>query len=448
MTKPLTPASRTSTSSGGWFPNPATLGWILEVIKNATVPTFINTVPHNFGYSSAGSMKADEWRVLSMIYLPLALCILWNDQDGQAPSSDHAPLHWLDTSMALFQAITLMCRYTTSKAIADRMRNHIIFWSNTLHTVFPHTREHPFRPNRHVILHIPDFLILFGPVMFWWAFPFERLIGHLQTVNTNNIIGGMYYRASVTSASSHPFLSGALEMTLLTSYLRSANFRRWLAMPGCPPIILSIRDILQQAFWRTKYQARDDDTFHHVPKELAHYPVNGMSFSRAKHHLGNSIILYPKPNSTGTITAGSIHKIVLEGDKRFCYVAEQQPLPSHLHDPFARYPDFPAVTYSSHVYPGLDKIEVETIITHATLFKFSKDRAAILSLSRVRSCTFSRNHSQCLQLGRGSKLEERFSMSGEFFSLLSALVQSPCMDLCCYLNRPTLSNLFSFLSRI
>lgn len=148
-------------------------------------------------------MKADEWRVLSMMYIPLALCILWNDANGQAPGGNHGPLRWLDTAMALFQAVTLMCRYSTSIAVAERIRQHLYSWSNSLHHVFPHTREHPLRPNRHVIFHIPDFLILFGPVMFWWAFPFERLIGHLQNFNTNNIIGGKI--DTLQSSPTHPY---------------------------------------------------------------------------------------------------------------------------------------------------------------------------------------------------------------------------------------------------
>ncbi|KAE9382827.1 hypothetical protein BT96DRAFT_845020 [Gymnopus androsaceus JB14] len=38
--------------------------------------------------------------------------------------------------------------------------------------------------------HIYDFLLLFGPVISWWCFPFERLIGALQKINTNDFVGG------------------------------------------------------------------------------------------------------------------------------------------------------------------------------------------------------------------------------------------------------------------
>lgn len=179
-------------------------------------------------------------------------------------------------------------------------------------------------------------------------------------------------------------------MTLLQSYLRSANFRRWLATPGCPPIITAIQNVLQKTFWHTKYQERSD-TFQPIPKEVANYPMDNVSFSRATYHAGNSVVLYRNSSLDEEVRAGAIQKIELHGDKKFCYVTEHASLPSNLHDPFARYPDFPAVTYSSQLLPGTTKIEMKDIVTHAARFHFSHERTVFLSLSRVRSFSFCRN---------------------------------------------------------
>ncbi|KAE9396172.1 hypothetical protein BT96DRAFT_825122, partial [Gymnopus androsaceus JB14] len=46
--------------------------------------------------------------------------------------------------------------------------------------------------NIHMANHIYNFLKLFGPVISWWCFPFEHLIGVLQKVNTNDHIGGEF----------------------------------------------------------------------------------------------------------------------------------------------------------------------------------------------------------------------------------------------------------------
>ncbi|KAE9391972.1 hypothetical protein BT96DRAFT_789749, partial [Gymnopus androsaceus JB14] len=87
---------------------PETMQHIRFVICNTKRPSWVNSVPMNFGSNSAGSIKANEWRVLCTIFLPIALVTLWGDDDGIAPPSDdsdegllfQALLH----SMALFQA--------------------------------------------------------------------------------------------------------------------------------------------------------------------------------------------------------------------------------------------------------------------------------------------------------------------------------------------------------
>ncbi|KAG2065538.1 hypothetical protein BDR04DRAFT_1032543, partial [Suillus decipiens] len=52
--------------------------------------------------------------------------------------------------------------------------------------IFPH---HSWRPNHHATLHICEFLLRYGPMHGWWMFPFERIIGALQKMNTNYKIG-------------------------------------------------------------------------------------------------------------------------------------------------------------------------------------------------------------------------------------------------------------------
>lgn len=52
--------------------------------------------------------------------------------------------------------------------------------------LFPETN---LVPNHHNALYIGEMLLRFGPAHGWWMFPFERLIGLLQKVNTNNKIG-------------------------------------------------------------------------------------------------------------------------------------------------------------------------------------------------------------------------------------------------------------------
>jgi hypothetical protein len=157
------------------------------VIANTITPGWVNHVPKNYGEPGAGSLKADEWRLLATIYLPIALVILWGEQTGQ-----HAA-HFsqlLKHSMALFQATTIVCRYATHPGRAAAYREFMKEWLETLYICHPHTRHHQKRTICHMAFHIYDFILLFGPALWWWCYPIERLIGVLQQMNSNDKIGG------------------------------------------------------------------------------------------------------------------------------------------------------------------------------------------------------------------------------------------------------------------
>jgi hypothetical protein len=167
-----------------------TLDHIQRVIKDTVTPSWINSVPMNYGELSAGTIKADEWRILSTVYLPIALVTLWGDENGAPPEDGSHYLNVLDHSMALFQAVTIACRYTMTSGRTTAYRNFIKQWVDGLYKTHPHTIQHRRRQNVHAAFHLYDFLCLFGPVISWWCFPFERLIGTLQKIHTNDHIGG------------------------------------------------------------------------------------------------------------------------------------------------------------------------------------------------------------------------------------------------------------------
>jgi hypothetical protein len=56
---------------------PEVMQHIRNVVDNTTTPSWINSIPYNFGEAAAGPVKADEWHTLSTIYLPLALVSSW-----------------------------------------------------------------------------------------------------------------------------------------------------------------------------------------------------------------------------------------------------------------------------------------------------------------------------------------------------------------------------------
>jgi hypothetical protein len=173
------------------------LNRIREVIRDTATPSWVRSVPTKFGAASAGSLKADEWRTMCTIYLPLALLSIWGDgtprplPPSKSPKSPPLPPKnhsqaLLHLTMLLVSAVRIACRRTMTAEHAAAYRDCMVEYLNLLRDVLPNAS---LRDNDHVALHIFDFLILFGPVRSWWCFPFERLVGQLQRIPHNHKFG-------------------------------------------------------------------------------------------------------------------------------------------------------------------------------------------------------------------------------------------------------------------
>jgi hypothetical protein len=176
--------------------SPDVMQRIHEVIKNADTPSWLRSVPRDFGKARAGTLKADEWRTMATVYLPIALISLWGESSQNCPKELAAQyLGILDHTMALVSAIRIACLRTMSEERITAYRTYITRWLSSMQDVLPGA---PFRPNGHMSIHIYDYLRLFGPVRSWWCFPFERLIGHLQRLPMNHKFG-LFFPFSLTS---------------------------------------------------------------------------------------------------------------------------------------------------------------------------------------------------------------------------------------------------------
>jgi hypothetical protein len=154
---------------------------IREVIRIVEKPTWVRGLSQHFGSESAGTPKADEWRMLYSVYLPIALIQLW----AHFPPTDRRRQVLVHT-MHLVSAILIVCRRTITNELIEQYRHHLTAWVQGLGHLFP---ELPSVPNMHMAFHIHDFLLLFGPVRAWWTFPFERLVGLVQRLASNHIYG-------------------------------------------------------------------------------------------------------------------------------------------------------------------------------------------------------------------------------------------------------------------
>ncbi|KAJ6497216.1 hypothetical protein C8R47DRAFT_972377 [Mycena vitilis] len=141
-------------------------------------PSWMTSVPPQFGgESSDGKLKADQWRTLGTVYMPITLIRLWAASEE---GSDRRAL--LSLTMDLVSAVIILSSRKTSVANAQQAVQHLLSYRSQLSQLFP---DYVCHPNHHMAMHIPEFLLLFGPVHGWWTFPLERLIGKLQRVPTN-----------------------------------------------------------------------------------------------------------------------------------------------------------------------------------------------------------------------------------------------------------------------
>ncbi|HEV7738573.1 MAG TPA: hypothetical protein VGO47_14530 [Chlamydiales bacterium] len=186
-TKPLQPLSTLRSKIS--FPEDIT--FIRDVIRSTSTPSWLGSVPFNFGDAGAGHLKADEWRTLATVYLPLALIGLWGNGSQKGSVTQALRLQKiLDHSMDLFCATRIIFLRTMTPGRMEAYRDCIIRYISQLKEVHPNA---PYKASHHLSLHLYDFLKSFGPVRSWWTFPFERLIGILQHSPHNHKSGMLQY---------------------------------------------------------------------------------------------------------------------------------------------------------------------------------------------------------------------------------------------------------------
>lgn len=170
-----------------------------QTIREAIVPSWLIKPPANVGNAMAGTLKADNWRVLFEIYMPLAILSLWNEDSPIAAENAGQMTPARDTSMYLTCASSAMMKRRLTvrdqHIFRDCLRRHVV----GLKTHFPGS----VLPSYHMAFHIADGMDLFGPVHNASCFSGERLIGRLQDIPINHITGKQWSPRVVLACSIH-----------------------------------------------------------------------------------------------------------------------------------------------------------------------------------------------------------------------------------------------------
>ncbi|KAJ7113437.1 hypothetical protein C8R44DRAFT_741039 [Mycena epipterygia] len=171
--------------------------------------------------------------------------------------------------------------------------------------------------------------------------------------------------------------TGEHEATVLTTWMRGANLRRWLKRPNCPKVLQEFNRLfnLYHSSKIENPEARPGIETKPRKKgfqdgEQVYYNFAGMHFSRAETHMGNSLVSYL---DEGKIWFGSIEKIKVTPQG-------SNSLPLGKNDPFKDFPHFPARTYSSKMAETLVDVAPSKVLGHYARFSFSDSCAVVLDL--------------------------------------------------------------------
>lgn len=148
-------------------------------IRNVHVPSWVQSVPSDLGDVSHGKLKADQWRSLACLYILIPLMRLWSAASGARPVA-------LYLTFTLVSAVLVATSRTTSHRHTEVYLRLMTSYVEGLKQHFPDFAPHP---NHHFAFHLGEYILQYGPIHEWWTFPFERIIGMLQRVSTNDKIG-------------------------------------------------------------------------------------------------------------------------------------------------------------------------------------------------------------------------------------------------------------------
>jgi hypothetical protein len=361
-------------------------------IRDFVTPSWLTSIPSNLGEPSHGKLKADQWRTLGTVYLPVSLVRLWAAPNKDDPQQATGRQKLLSLTLSLISAINIASSRTTSRDKANLYTRYMTEYMDGLRNLMP---DYQFRPNHHMALHLSEYLLLYGPVHGWWTFPFERLIGLLQDIPNN-------------------FKSGQLEETIATSFVKSANLRALLTKSECPEAIKNCQAFFQKlvdpevrntlltdmSVFTTHLEPEfmptppvsppsssirgsdiNNSSIHGIAKNLSYYTVHGRAFSIATRHKGNGSVLVRHQSS---ILPAQIEEIIGTPDDQ-TFVAVRYFRPTVVNDPFKAYPALRISLWDSKLGQRI-VIRAEDICGHFAsipLFWEKSYCTVVVSLSRV-----------------------------------------------------------------
>ncbi|KAJ3766485.1 hypothetical protein FB446DRAFT_653724 [Lentinula raphanica] len=166
----------------------ALLKRVQQIVREAITPSWMANPPADVGLAKAGTLKADHWRRLFTVHVPLAVLSLWQESSPLASPDAHRMGSVVETTMHLSCASILMTKRNLSLERRNLFRHLLRLHVLGLRKDFPGW----IFPSHHLAFHIFDGMENYSGVRNCWGFPFELTIGKLQRIPNNHIPGTFY----------------------------------------------------------------------------------------------------------------------------------------------------------------------------------------------------------------------------------------------------------------
>ncbi len=327
----------------------------------------------------------------------------------------------MDNIISLATAVIIAVSYHTSHSHVTRYKEHMLNYLKGLQTM-----EYKLVPNHHLAMHLGEFLLRFGPAHCWWTFPYERLIGVLGEINTNDRIGTSYNLLMTAKLVTELCASGEMELTMSNSFTASAKLHAILqSHPDIDKTLEPLQQVVQQfsesssmaGYFTQRVQSKvlkgvrellvssivhavralggsfttfRDDSYVQVYRSC-HY--QDVTYSCHLAHSGNSLIMFgPAADPCNGYGVPAVIDTIFSMEKTddfSCLLFAIRPFtacPSQTNpqlNPFLRYPDFRASLWSSAPSKEIVVIYAHQIISHAIGRRWSDGVSVFRSLTRV-----------------------------------------------------------------
>lgn len=208
------------------------------------IPSWIKRAILVLGKASFGKLKADEWRNLFTIQLPLILIPIWY-------GNDHVQSSLLKNFCHLVSPVNLALKRVMTSDIISKYRQHIQNYLESSVILFDTCQP---TCNHHMEIHLADCFEKLGPVRAWWSFPLERLMGDILKGCHNNHLGKHLFKSfSILIQLLTNFTEpnpGEMEITFLKTFCCAGNLSALLQDLKLPealrPYMSRLKEIFEQ----------------------------------------------------------------------------------------------------------------------------------------------------------------------------------------------------------